>query len=103
MKKNLYSYYKKVLYSNRLKGINTMKIKLTFWVISTYILLTGCGYNEQEECYANHHLEIDAPSLSKTGDPNPTGTFLHTNSTIPPRESPCLRTSLILLIIVVAV
>ena len=57
-----------MLYSNRLKEVNVMKIKLTFWVIFTYILLTGCGYNEQEECYANHHLEIDAPSLLKTGD-----------------------------------
>ena len=66
MKKNLYSYCKKVLYSNRLKGVNAMKIKLTFWVIFTYILLIGCGYNEQEECYANHHLEIDAPDLLKT-------------------------------------
>ena len=45
-----------------------MKIKLIFTVIFTYILLTGCEDNIQEECYSNHHLEIDAPSLQKPND-----------------------------------
>tara|TARA_Y100000310_G_scaffold97760_1_gene95386 strand:+ start:427 stop:1035 length:609 start_codon:yes stop_codon:yes gene_type:complete len=64
--KNLYLYYKKVLYSITLKGVNTMKIKLTFWFIFIYILLIGCEDNRQKECYANHHLEIDAPDLFET-------------------------------------
>ena len=43
-----------------------MKIKLVFAVIFTYILLIGCENEARDECYSNHHLVIDAPSLSKT-------------------------------------
>jgi len=43
-----------------------MKIKLVFAVIFTYILLIGCENEARDECYSNHHLEIDAPDLLKT-------------------------------------
>ena len=41
-----------------------MKIKSIFWVIFTYILLTGCEDVIQNKCYSNHYLEIDAQNLS---------------------------------------
>ena len=42
-----------------------MKIKLIFWVIFIYILLTGC-VDTIDKCYNDYYLEIDAPSLEKS-------------------------------------
>ena len=42
-----------------------MKIKLIFWTIFIYILLTGC-VDTVDECYSDYYLEIDAPSLEKS-------------------------------------
>ena len=41
-----------------------MKIKLFFWIIFTYILLTGCEDLTQKECCTDHYLDIDAQNLS---------------------------------------
>jgi|TARA_Y100000310_G_C20416425_1_gene684553 hypothetical protein len=44
-----------------------MKIKLIFWTIFIYILLTGC-VDTVGECYSDYYLEIDAPNLEKSSD-----------------------------------
>ena len=44
-----------------------MKLKIGFLVIYLYILLPGCA-DTVDECHSNYYLEIDAPSLEKSGD-----------------------------------